>query len=141
MSRPPTDAPTSLTKSDVRRQALRAAEAAAAKKASDVVILDVGDIISITDFFVIVSGANDRQVKTIVDEVEERLGASEGLRPLSVEGLDERRWVVIDYGDFLVHVFHEETRAYYELERLWADAPRVPFEEAAPTRRRAGAGP
>jgi ribosome-associated protein len=120
------------TPDDIRRQALLAAAAASSKKAEDIVILDVGDIIAITDYFVIAGGANDRQVRTIVDEVERRLREDEGIGPIRVEGLDDARWVLMDYGDFFVHAFHVETRAYYELERLWSDAPRVPFEEAMP---------
>ena len=116
------------SRNDVRRQALAAAEAASSKKADDIVVLDVGEIIAITDFFVIVSGANDRQVRTIVEEVERRLAADFAIRPIRTEGLDDARWVLVDYGDFFVHVFHHETRAFYQLERLWSDAPRIPFE-------------
>lgn len=110
---------------DVRRQALAAAQAAAGKKGTAIAVLDVGEILAITDFFVIVSGANERQVKTIVEEIEVQLKDREQLAPLRAEGLSERRWVLVDYGDFWVHVFHQETRDFYDLERLWADAPRV----------------
>lgn len=120
---------TETTKDDVRRQARVAASAAAAKKGEEIVLLDVGEIIGITDYFVIASGANDRQVKTIVDEVEHRLRDEEGAEPLRVEGANERRWVLMDYGDFWVHVFHDETRAFYELERLWSDAPREDYDD------------
>lgn len=121
-----------VSKDDVRRQALAAASAAASKKGEDIVLLDVGEIIGITDYFVIASGANDRQVKTIVDEVEEQLRDAEGARPLRIEGADERRWVLMDYGDFWVHVFHDDTRAFYDLERLWADAPREEYDDGTP---------
>lgn len=117
-----------VDKDDIRRQALVAAEAAAEKKGEDLLVLDVGEIIAITDFFVIVSAVNDRQVKTVVEEVEARLRDREALSPLGIEGLEECRWVLMDYGDFWVHVFHAEARAFYELERLWADAPRVDVE-------------
>lgn len=102
-----------------------AARAAAGKTDDETVVLDVGDVLAITTWFVITSGGNARQVKTIVDEVEEQVAAAGGPRPLRVEGLDGRQWVLVDYGDFVVHVFLSETRAYYELERLWADVPRV----------------
>lgn len=117
-----------VDKDDIRRQALVAAEAATEKKGEDLLVLDVGEIIAITDFFVIVSAVNDRQVQTVVEEVEARLRDREALSPLRTEGLEECRWVLMDYGDFWVHVFHAEARGFYELERLWADAPRVDVE-------------
>lgn len=117
------------TKDQIRSYALAAAAAAAEKKADAIVVLDVGDILAISDFFVIAGGANDRQVKAIVDEVEDVLKAGAGLTPLRIEGAAERKWVLMDYGDFWVHVFQRETRDYYDLERLWADAQRVPFED------------
>lgn len=117
-------------RSDIRRQAFVAAEAAASKKGDDIALLDVGEIIAITDYFVVVSAANERQVRTIVEEVEEHLSVREDLEPLRVEGKGERRWVLLDYGDFWVHVFHRDTRAFYDIERLWGDAERVPFSEA-----------
>lgn len=125
--------PDRIGKDEIRDQALAAAAAASSKKADDIVVLDVGEILSITDFFVITSAANERQVKTIVEEVEHQLKGRHDVAPLRVEGADHRRWVLMDYGDFWVHVFHRETRAFYELERLWSDAPRVPFEEPAAT--------
>jgi ribosome-associated protein len=110
---------------DVRAWVVEAARAADDKMGRDIVVLDVGDVLSITDWFVIVDGANERQVKTIVDEVERRVAADGGPRPLRVEGLDARQWVLMDYGDFIVHVFATDTRTYYELERLWSDVPRI----------------
>lgn len=118
-----------VSKEDVRRQARAAASAAASKKGEDIVLLDVGEIIGITDYFVLASGANDRQVKTIVEEVEHQLRDAEHAEPLRIEGGDERRWVLMDYGDFWVHVFHDDTRAFYDLERLWADAPREEYDD------------
>jgi ribosome-associated protein len=94
-------------------------------------VLDVGDIISITDVFVIASGSNTRQVRTIVDEVEKALRERAALSPRSVEGLDDASWVLLDYGDLVVHVFLTDTRAYYDLDRLWADAPRISWEQLA----------
>lgn len=106
-----------------------AARAAAEKKARDVVVLDVGDLVSITDHFVICSGASERQVKTIAEEVVRQL-KERGCRPLRREGEREARWILIDYGDLIVHVFGDEAREYYDLERLWKDAPRVAVEGA-----------
>ncbi len=85
----------------------------------------MGQLLGLTDAFVITSGRNTRQVKTIVDEVERLVKESSGWGPISVEGLDDARWVLMDYGDFLVHVFLDEAREFYDLEHLWADAPRM----------------
>ena len=109
-----------------------AAQAAAAKKGDDIVILDVGAILAITDTFVITSAPNDRLVRTIAEEIEKRVKEAGGPAPLRTEGLREAEWILLDYGDFVVHVFLEETRRFYDLERLWADAPRVAWEEAVP---------
>jgi ribosome-associated protein len=116
---------------DTRQRALIAAGAASAKKGEDIVILEVGVIIAIIDSFVVVSAANTRQVRTIVDEVEQALREHDGSRPIGVEGLDDATWVLLDYGDIVVHVFLAETRAFYDLDRLWADAPREAFDEPA----------
>ena len=107
-----------------------AARAADAKSGEDTAILGMGELLGLTDAFVITSGANTRQVKTIVDEVERRLKEAGGLAPVRVEGLDDARWVLMDYGDFLVHVFLDEARGFYDLEHLWSDAPRVPWKVA-----------
>ncbi|HVE46636.1 MAG TPA: ribosome silencing factor [Acidimicrobiales bacterium] len=115
----------------IRELVAAAAMAAAAKKGEDVVVLEVGQILAITDAFVITHGANTRQVRTIAEEVEEKVGAAGGPRPLRVEGLDDARWVLLDYGDFVVHVFLDEVRRFYDLERLWSDAPRVEWEAGA----------
>lgn len=114
-----------VTDETVRGWVEQAALGAVDKRGRDVVVLDVREVLSITDWFLIVDGVGERQVKTIVDEVERRVSESGGPRPLRVEGLDARQWVLMDYGDFLVHVFTTETRDYYELERLWGDVPRV----------------
>jgi len=94
-------------------------------------VLAVGDVLAITDHFVIASAPNSRQVRTIAEEVERHIRAAGGPRPLRVEGLDDRRWVLLDYGAFVVHVFLQEARDYYELERLWGDVARVPWAVAA----------
>ena len=116
------------TVSDAMEQALAAARAASSKLATDIVILDVRPLIGITDYFVICSGRNERQVATIVEEIEEQLGA-EGVKVYRREGDRQARWVLLDYLDFVVHVFHTEEREYYELERLWRDADRVDVGE------------
>jgi len=113
-----------LTTSPLVRARL-AARTADAKNAERVVVLDVGSIISITELFVIASGANRPLVRTIVEEIEKVLKVQADVVPLSVEGLDDFAWVLMDYGDFVVHVFLDDTRSYYDLDRLWADAPTV----------------
>lgn len=114
-------------------EAVTAAEAAAAaianKKGISITLLDVSELVVLTDVFVIASGTSNRHVKSLVEEVERQLKTSQGRRPLRREGEDHNRWVLIDYGDIVVHVFDDETRKYYELERLWGDAPRIAFEE------------
>ncbi len=109
--------------------AVVAARAADAKKGADTLVLEVGPILAIVDTFVITSGANPRQVRTITEEVEAAVRAAGEVGPLRVEGLRDARWVLLDYGDFVVHVFLEEARAYYNLARLWADAPSVAWED------------
>jgi len=111
-----------------RQLAALAAGAAADKKGEHVVVLDVGDIISITDFFVIASGTNSRQVKTIAEEIEEVLKTLAGVSPRAIEGLSDASWVLLDYGVIVVHVFLDETREFYDLDRLWADAQAVDWQ-------------
>jgi ribosome-associated protein len=107
-----------------------AARAAATKTEDAPVAIDVGELLVITDYFVIVSGSNDRQVRAIAEEVERQVKQSPGGRsPRTIEGLDDARWVLMDYGDFVVHVFLDEIRRYYDLERLWGDAPRLLLDE------------
>ena len=112
----------------IRDWATVAARAAADKKGDDVVILAVGHVFPVTDAFVITSGANARQVRTIAEEVEDRVKEVGGPAPRHLEGLDDATWVLMDYGDFIVHVFVEEVRRFYDLERLWADAERWSWE-------------
>ena len=107
---------------------LAAAAASATKKAMDIVVLDVSTRLAITDHFLVCSGNTDRQVRTIAEEIERRM-LDEGRKPVRREGRPEGGWVVLDYIDFVVHVFRKEERAYYELERLWSDVPVVPFHE------------
>ena len=113
-----------------RTLAVRAARAAAEKQGRDIRVLQVQHLIAITDYFVIASGATDRQVKAIGEEIEEELRKA-GVKPIRREGEHDLRWLLLDYADIIVHVFHEEDRAYYELERLWKDAPDVRWEQAA----------
>lgn len=113
----------------VLRLATLAARAASDKLGVDTVVLEVGQVLAITDAFVITSGANSRQVRTIAEEVEKAVKADDGPSPMRVEGLDDARWVLLDYGDFVVHVFLEEARRFYDLERLWSDAPRVRWND------------
>lgn len=101
-----------------------AAAAAAQKKAADIVALDLRSLQGVTDYFLICSGQSEVQVKAIAEAVEERLHAL-GAHPWHVEGLPGRRWVLLDYVELVVHVFHERTREYYLLERLWGDARKV----------------
>jgi ribosome-associated protein len=101
-----------------------AAQAALDKKAFHMVGLEVSGLSSFTDSFLLCSGASDRQVGAIADEVERRL-RNDGRRPLHVEGAPHSEWILLDYGDFIVHVFTEEKRSYYGLDSLWGDAPRV----------------
>jgi ribosome-associated protein len=108
--------------------AVVAARAASGKKGEDTLVLEVGSVLAITDSFVITSAGSDRLVRTIAEEVEREVRAAGGPGPLRVEGLSDARWVLLDYGDFVVHVFLDEVRRYYDLERLWSDAPRVDWE-------------
>jgi ribosome-associated protein len=106
---------------------LLALHAAAEKKAHDLVVLDLREVASFTDFFVIASGTNVRQVQAVADEVQEQLRRRLGVKPARVEGYNTAEWVLLDYGDFILHVFEEKSRRFYDLERLWRDAARVPL--------------
>jgi ribosome-associated protein len=116
-----------MAKSTGERTAQRAARAALDKKAADLTVLDVQGVSSVTDYFLVCSGKSTPHLRTIVDAIRTELKA-DGIRPLHAEGKPESGWVLLDYGDVLVHVFLEDTRAYYALERLWGDAPSVPIE-------------
>ena len=118
--------------SESTRWAIEAARAADDKRGAETLILAVGNVLAVTDHFVITHGTNPRQVRTIADEVEQRIAVAGGPKPLRIEGLDDLTWVLLDYGDFVVHVFNDETRRYYELERLWADVAKVDWQLPAP---------
>ncbi|MEO5898943.1 MAG: ribosome silencing factor [Ilumatobacteraceae bacterium] len=102
-----------------------AARAADDKKGNDIVVFAVGDVLAITEYFVITSASNRRLVRTLVDEIETAVKLAHGRSPLRIEGITEQQWVLIDFGDVVVHVFSDEIRAYYEIERLYRDVPRV----------------
>jgi ribosome-associated protein len=106
--------------------AQRAAALTIDRKASDVVLLDLRDISSATDYFIIASGTSDTHVRAIAEHVMEEL-RREGIRAHHVEGLESGRWALIDYIDFVVHVFHPKLREFYQLERLWGDAEQIPL--------------
>ncbi|HEU4540069.1 MAG TPA: ribosome silencing factor [Jiangellaceae bacterium] len=112
-----------------RELVIAAAEAASDKLADDIIAFDVSEQLAITDAFILCSAPNDRQVKAIVDGIEERLRDLHA-RPLRREGEREGRWVLLDYGDIVVHVQHAEDRQYYSLEKLWKDCPLIPLPQA-----------
>jgi ribosome-associated protein len=115
-----------LTVNDYSLSVLRiAATAADAKQAHDIVALDVSEVLGITDAFLVASASNERLVNAVVDEIEERLIEQLDLRPIRREGRSEGRWVLLDYGDVVLHIQHDEDRAFYALERLWRDSPVV----------------
>jgi ribosome-associated protein len=123
-----------------RHLAIAAAEAAADKLADDIIAFDVSEQLVITDIFVVCSAPNDRQVRAIVDAVEERLRDMEA-KPVRREGERDGRWVLIDYVDIVVHVQHAEERVYYALERLWKDCPTIALPESVHVGQRgSGAG-
>jgi ribosome-associated protein len=112
----------------IRELALKAAEAALSKKAIDVTVLDVSGLTAIADYFIICSAESTTQVKAIAGSIEEEL-AKKRKKPLGVEGVGHSHWILLDYGDFIVHVFEQETRAYYSLEKLWMDAKVIEINE------------
>ncbi len=117
---------------EVRKAALAAAQYAIERKASEVKMLDLTGITSMTDFFVVASGDSDRQVKAIAENVIASMRDLEGVSPWRSEGWDALQWIVIDFVDFVVHVFQTESRHFYNIERLWADAPTVEVEDTLP---------
>jgi len=116
-----------------------AAAAAADKLASDIIAYDVSEQLVITDAFLLCSASNDRQVRAIVDEIEEKLRQA-GAKPARREGEREARWVLLDYIDIVIHVQHAEERVYYSLERLWKDCPVIPLPEPVGAANAGGAG-
>ncbi len=119
------------TASDLEAVAIDLAACADWKKADNPLVLDLRGLSTITDFFIIASSISPLGVRALAEALVDRLRTEHGLKPRHVEGLDARAWVCIDAGDIVVHVFTEQTRAYYDLEGLWGDAPRLPVPEAA----------
>ena len=107
-----------------------AVEAARAKKAEEIVVLDLRGVAGFTDYFLLCTGASSRQVQAICDEIERRLG-EDGLSPAHIEGYNHAEWVLLDYVGFVAHVFSESARSFYDLDRLWRTARRVPFAAEA----------
>jgi len=115
--------------SESRELVVAAARAAASKQARDVVVLDVRELIVITDYFLIASGTSDRQVRTIAEEIETAV-RQKGLKPARREGEREGHWALLDFVDFVAHIFLDSDREFYDLERLWSDAPNVEWDQA-----------
>ena len=107
---------------------LAAAQGAADLQSTDVVALEVGDVLGITDWFLVASSSNTRQVRRVAEQVETAVKEAGGEGPLRIEGLEDATWILLDFGLFVVHVFHEETRSFYDIERLWSDVPMVQFD-------------
>ncbi|MEY2958044.1 MAG: hypothetical protein RLZZ01_612 [Actinomycetota bacterium] len=115
----------STAEDEARALAVRAARVADDKQASDVLVLAVGDVLAVCEYFVVAGASNRRLVAAIVDEIEAQLKVDPGRAPVRVEGSREQQWVLVDYGDVVVHVFLAEVRDFYEIERLYTDVPRV----------------
>jgi len=129
-----------MKKTDLQRQVTEAISACQEKKAEEITVLELEkDSGAFTDYFVVCSGTNPRQIQAISDEVEERLNKA-GMRPTHVEGYKQAEWVLLDYVDFVVHVFSEKARKYYDLERLWKSAKRLEPRELGARRRKRAAG-
>ncbi|HYN31509.1 MAG TPA: ribosome silencing factor [Ilumatobacteraceae bacterium] len=111
--------------------AVLAARSASDMKASNVLVLDVGDVLSIAGYFVIASASNPRLVRAVVDDIEAKVKSALGRAPVRTEGIRENQWSLIDYGDVVVHVFLESVREFYEIERLYMEAPRLEWEPPA----------
>jgi ribosome-associated protein len=114
---------------DTSQIALMAADAIADKKGLDVDLLEVGDLLAITEVFVIATGTSRTHVRAVADGVEKTLAEQAGRKPLRREGTGEGEWLLLDYGDVVVHLFQPDQREYYALERLWRDAPRLAWDE------------
>ena len=115
---------------DTEALAITAARAADDKQGSDIVVIDVGNVLPITSLFVVASASNSRLVRTIADAVTESVRNATGRSPVRSEGMAEAQWILVDYGDVVVHVFAEETRRYYEIERLYRDRPIIEWRPA-----------
>lgn len=119
-----------MKKTDVKKQVQQAINACEEKKAEEITVLELEkDSGAFTDYFVVCSGTNPRQIQAIADEVETRLEKDAGMRVTHIEGYKQAEWVLLDYVDFVVHVFSEKARRYYDLERLWKSAKRIGTDE------------
>ena len=118
-------APAKWTYEDLDAEVKLAIECSLDKKAEDLRVLDLRAVASFTDLFVIASGNNQRQVQAIADDIEERLKKELSTRPVRIEGYRTAEWVLLDYGDFVFHIFNKESREFYDLERLWRDSSRI----------------
>ena len=114
---------------DSREKALVAARAAENKKGEDIIIQDVSELLKVTDYFVIVTGNSRPQIDAIVEEVTDQMRIQCGVKPIGLEGEDSAQWVLVDFGEVVVHVFRPEIRDYYRLETLWGDAPVIDLSE------------
>ena len=121
-----------IDKETVTQWAVVAARAAEEKNGTNILVLDVSQVLAITDMFVVTSATSNRLVRTIADEVEVKVREAGGGDPLRVEGLSEATWVLLDYGDMVVHIFTDEMRAFYEIERLYKDVPNVSWMAERP---------
>lgn len=126
------ESPVEVSDPEARALAVLCARVADHEHGSDVVILEVGDVLGLTEYFVVVSASNRRLVKTLVERVEERARGDLGRSPLRIEGAAEQQWVLLDFGDVVVHVFLDEIRRFYEIERLYTDVPVVAWNSAEP---------
>ena len=119
----------SLPDDDTRAVAVVAARAADEQKGTNTTVLHVGDVLGVTEYFVITGASNRRLVRRLVDDIEEKVREATGRSPVRSEGVQEQQWVLIDYGDVVVHVFLEEVREFYEIERLYRDVPVIAWAE------------
>jgi ribosome-associated protein len=117
-----------ISQSDTKKTVLQSTNAALDKKAKNLIILKVKELSSFTDYFIICSGTSDRQVKGIAASIEETLKKS-GIQPLGIEGENTGNWILMDYGDVIIHIFYEPTREFYDIERLWSDVPSMSINE------------
>jgi ribosome-associated protein len=117
-----------INQSDIKKTVLQCTNAALDKKAKNLIILKVKELSSFTDYFIICSGTSDRQVKGIAASIEETLKKS-GIQPLGIEGQNTGNWILMDYGDVIIHIFYEPTREFYDIERLWSDVPSMSVNE------------
>ncbi len=115
-----------LSKNSLPHEVKLSVKAGQDKKGEDIVVIDIGEISSFADYFVIMHGHSHRQNKAIFENVREQL-KKEQIRPISIEGRDSADWILMDYGNFILHIFSKKTREFYDIEQLWADGPRVTF--------------